>query len=309
MFPWCSARTTPTATGRASPVPVSNPGRRSDRGDGAGLSGDGIADLAVFNGGSGTVVELPGVGRGDSSMTAIRARSSISAGAIVQPPTFGGTSDLGYGVTAGGDLVGSTCVSRSRVVRRLFGPAGGRRAGLAKGGVVVALADGGVNLLSRRQQSSVASVLAAQGGVPNLPSAIEVVTQAEWPIKCRGQQRGLRQHLRVRPSGRHVGGGGFSPSSSPAFFSCRTPTLAVATAGALSMTTSAIVTNASATTASASTSNSTSSTSVSSTATSSVGLSLGGFTSLGNSSAGGDGGTVLVPVEGSTQRTHSSGPA
>ncbi len=68
------------------------------------LTANGIPDLAVVNGGSGTVTLLPGVGGGffdDQRPTVLFNLGS----AVVQPPTFAGASSLGYVVTASGNLV------------------------------------------------------------------------------------------------------------------------------------------------------------------------------------------------------------
>jgi FG-GAP-like repeat/Bacterial pre-peptidase C-terminal domain len=270
------------------------------------ISGNGIPDLAVFNAGSGTVIELPGVGRGFFDDQ--QPRTLINFGsALVQPPTFAGTSGLGYVVTAGGDLARfslSTAGAGASVV--YSGQHVVAAQAVASGQVVVALAGGGVDLLQPRGNTlTVESVLEAQGGVPNLPSAIDVVNEPGGQLNVLVSSQGsdnIFVFAQVAAPAEGEGGGVLPPSSSPGVFnSIQTPTLASLTTGATSaLTTSAIATSASATTASASTLSSTSSASVSSTATSSVGLSLGGFSSLGNSSASGSGGTVLVPVEGNT---------
>ena len=177
---------------------------------------------------------------------------------------------------------------------------------LANGQVVAALADGAVDLLNAQGNSlSLASVLQAQGGIPALPSAIDVVSKPSGQFSVLVSSEGSDNLYVFAPAAvsSEAEGGGALPvtSSAPALNSIQTPTLSSATASVTSaLTTSAITTSASATTSSTSSSTSTSAVSVSSTATSSVGLSLGGFSSLGNRSTGGNSSTILVPVEGNT---------
>ena len=61
-------------------------------------------DLLVFNGGSGTVTELPGVGNGFFDDRSPQTVFNLG-GALVQAPTFEGTTGVGYAVTVDGDLV------------------------------------------------------------------------------------------------------------------------------------------------------------------------------------------------------------
>ena len=267
-------------------------------------SGNGLPDLAVFNGGSGTVTELPGVGEGFFDDQ--NPRTLINFGsALLQPPTFVGTTDLGYVVTAGGDLLRFNLSSAGAGAAVAYsGQQVVAAQAVASGQVLVALADGGVDLLQPQGNAlTVESVLQAQGGVPALPSAIDVVNKPGGQLNVLVSSEGSDNIFVFSQAAASVGGGGALPGSSspPVFNSIQNPALPSATASVTSaFTTSAIATSASTTTASTSTSTSTSSATVSSTATSSVGLSLGGFSSLGNRSARGSGETVLVPVEGNT---------
>jgi hypothetical protein len=140
------------------------------------LGGKGLPDLVVTNGGSGTLTALPGVGRGFFDDQHPQALFNVGA-AVVQAPTFVGDSGLGYLVTAGGDLVrfdlnnpagGATGVFSGQDVQAAQAEASGL--------VVVALAGGAVEVLAPSGNGlSVVEQLQAQGGVPVLPSALQVV--------------------------------------------------------------------------------------------------------------------------------------
>ncbi len=269
-----------------------------------GSTASGAADLAIFNGGSGTVTELPGVGRGFFDDRAPRTLVNLGS-ALVQPPTFAGDSGLGYDVTASGELVrfdlsnpsgGSEVVFSGQQVVAAQAVAGGQ--------VVAAFAGGGVDLLEPRGNTlAVESILQAQGGVPAAPSTIDVVTKPGGQLNVLVSSEGSDNIFVFAQVGSQEVGGGVLPggASPPTLNTVANPTLSSATASAtFTLLTSAITTSASATTSSASTSASASSASVSSTSTASIGLSLGGFSSLGNRSTLGNADTVLVPVEGNT---------
>jgi len=266
------------------------------------LGSNGIPDLAVFNGGSGTVIKLPGVGRGffndQDPLTLFNLGS-----ALVQPPTFVGDSGLGYAVTAGGTLVrfdlgdpaaGASVVFSGRQV--LAAQA------LATGQVVVALSDGDVSLLSPQGNGlTLTSILQAQAGLPAVPSAIDVVSKAGGQFNVLVSSAGSDTIFvfdQVASSG-ESGGPVVSNPALPAFNSFQPPTLA-ATSQSFILNGGSVATSASASAATTSASASTSSSSASVTATTTVGLSLGTFSSLGNRSDSGTGGTVLVAVEGNT---------
>ena len=114
---------------------------------------------------------LPGVGGGffnDQDPTVLFNLGN----AVVQAPTFTGTSGLGYAVTAAGNLVKFDLddpAGGSSVV--YSGPAGRGRAGLASGQVVAALANGVVDLLAPQANGLVVqSQLQADGGHPCCPA-------------------------------------------------------------------------------------------------------------------------------------------
>jgi hypothetical protein len=267
-------------------------------------SANGLPDLAVFNGNSGTVIELPGVGEGFFDDQ--NPRTLINFGsALVQPPTFVGTTGLGYVVTAGGDLVRFNLSSAGADTSVVYsGQQVVAAQAVASGQVVVALDDGDVELLQPQGNAlTVESVLQAQGGVPASPSAIDVVNKPGGQLNVLVSSEGSDNIFVFSQVAASEGGGGALPggSSPPALNLVQTPTLSSASAGStFALATTAIATSASSTAATTSTSTSTSSASVSSTATASVGLSLGGFSSLANRSTTGNDSTVLVPVEGNT---------
>jgi hypothetical protein len=268
------------------------------------LNGDGVSDLAVFNAGSGTVTYLPGVGRGFFDDREPLPFLNFG-GALLQPPTFVGSTGLGYAVTASGNLVRFN----------LFFPGLGAPAvysgyqvlaaqALASGQVVVALANGAVDLLAPQGSGMVlASVLQAQGGVPAVPSAIDVVSKPGEQFNVLVSSEGSDHLFVFAQVENSVEGGGVLPGGSPppSFNLLQTPALAGASQ-VLSFTASAITTavSATATATSTSTSASASSSSVSVAATTSVGLSLGTFSSASTGTERGNAAAVLVPVEGNT---------
>ena len=149
--------------------------------------------------------------------------------ALVQPPTFVGTTGLGYVVTAGGDLVRFS----------LFVPGAGAPVvysgqqvvaaqALASGQVVVVLADGAVDLLQPQGNGlTVESVLQAQGGVPALPSAIEVVNKPGGQFNVLVSSEGsdnIFVFAQVEVSG-EAGGPFAGGSSAPALNSFQPPAL------------------------------------------------------------------------------------
>jgi hypothetical protein len=269
------------------------------------LNGDGIPDLAVFNGGSGTVTELPGVGRGFFDDRRPRMLLNFG-GALLQPPTFVGTTGLGYAVTAGGDLVrfnlfspglGASVVHSGQQVEAAQA--------LANGQVVVALADGAVDLLQPQGSGlKLASVLQARGGVPALPSAIDVVSKPGGQFNVLVSSEGSDQLFVFTQVENTLEGGGALPggSSPPGFNLVPTPAIAIASQS-FSFTAGAITTFGSSTATSSSASSSSTTNSATVAATTTVGLSLGTFSSLGNSPSPGNAAAVLVPVEGNTYQS------
>ncbi len=261
----------------------------------------GIPDLVVFNGGSGTITELPGVGNGFFNDQQPRTLFNLGS-ALVQPPTFVGDSGLGYSVTAGGNLVRFNLADLRGGASVVFSGEHVLAAqALATGQVVVALADGNVNILNPTGNSlTVASELSTQGETPAAASALEVIVKSNGQFDVLVSSQGsdtlsvfslggaLTETVTPTPGG----------SSLPALNAFQVAA-ATSTQGAV-LTGSVNVATASAATASASTSASTSSGAPSVTATTSVGLSLGGFSSLGNGTSRGTDDALLVSVEGNT---------
>jgi len=265
------------------------------------LTGDLVPDLAVVNGGSGTVTLLPGVGGGFFDDQQPKVLFNLGS-ALIQPPTFTGNTGLGYAVTAEGNLVRFDLDNPSAGASVVYS---GRQVvaaqALPSGQVVVALADGIVDVLAPQGNGlSVASELLPEGGTPALPSAIDVVGKSnglfDVLVSSQGSDTIFVFSLAATPSETvttPVGG-----PSPPSFSSFQSPTVTATQAFVLSANVNA--TSASLAVVSTSSSASTSSGSLSATTTSAVGLSLGNFSSLGNSSAKGTGDAVLVSVEGNT---------
>jgi len=265
------------------------------------LGASGIPDLAVFNGGSGTVTELPGVGRGFFNDQQPPTLFNLGS-ALVQPPTFVGDSGLGYAVTAEGNLVRFDLLNPSGGAAVVFsGQQVLAAQALAAGQVVVALANGTVSLLEPQGNGlKVASVLQAQGGTPALPSAIEVLNKPGGLPQFLVSSQGSDNIFVFDQLNASSETGTPFPSVSLPPLTAFQPATSVTGNLIFTATANAVAASASQTAATTSTSASTSSGSLSAIATSSMGMSLGIFSSLGNSSTTGPGGTILVPVEGNT---------
>jgi hypothetical protein len=136
----------------------------------------GNPDLAVINGGSGTITLLSGVGQGFFDDQHPQKLFDLGS-SLVQPPTFVGTSTLGYAVTAGGELVRFDLADPVAGARVVFSGADVVAArALPSGDVVAAIVGGAVELLVPHGDGlSVAANFQALGAVPTLPSAVEVL--------------------------------------------------------------------------------------------------------------------------------------
>jgi hypothetical protein len=139
----------------------------------------GNPDLVVTNGDSGTITLLPGVGQGFFDDQNPVTLFDLGA-AVVQAPTFVGNSGLGYEVTADGELVRFDLGDVAAGARVVFaGQDVVAARALSDGDVVVAIADGSVELLAPQGGGlTVAANLQAQGGTPVSPSAVEVLQTA-----------------------------------------------------------------------------------------------------------------------------------
>ncbi len=266
------------------------------------LNADGIPDLAVINGGSGTVTMLPGVGRGFFDDRKPEKLFNLGS-AVSQPPTFVGNTGVGYAVTAMGALIrfdldhpntGSRIVFSSQQVVAAQA--------LPTGQVVVAIADGSVKLLAPVGDNlNVAYVLQAQGGVPALPSAINVVYRASGKFDVLVSSQGsdtiyvFAQNAGSTTTGASPIGSVVTPTPSP-FGAFQAVTITVSQFIAVSAGES--VAGAFQSAVSASSSSSTTSSSASVVVTSTVGLSLGTFSSVGKNLSRGNSSAMLVPVAG-----------
>jgi hypothetical protein len=264
------------------------------------LTGNRVPDLAVVNGGSGTVTLLPAVGGGFFDDQRPRVLFNLGS-AVAQAPTFTGDSGLGYAVTANGNLV------RFDLDNPQFGAnvvySGGQvvaAQALPSGQVVAALADGIVDLLAPKGNFlAVESEFLSKGGTPALPSAIDVVNKANGLFDVLVTSEGS-DTIYVFDAGAALSEAsvlsGVSASAA-SLNSFQSFALTSTQVGLLVVNTNA--TSISATAASTSTSGATSAVSLSA-ATIATGLSLGTFSSLGNGPATGTGTAVLVSVEGNT---------
>jgi hypothetical protein len=263
------------------------------------LNNDLVPDLAVVNGGSGTITELRGVGGGFFDDRQPKVLFNLGS-SVVQPPTFTGDSGVGFAVTATGDLVRFDLNNPNSPASVVFS---GRQVlaaqALPSGQVVVALANGFVDFLVPRGNGlSVSSELLPTSGIPGLPSAIDVLPKPNGLLDILVSSQGSDTlsvfSLAASPAEPVVPSGGLSP---PSFSSSQSPTV---TATQAVLLTANVSTTASVTAASASTSATTNSGALSATSTSAVGLSLGTFSSLGNGSTKGTGEAVLAQVEGNS---------
>jgi hypothetical protein len=260
-----------------------------------------VPGLAIINGGSGTVTELPGVGRGFFDDRKARTLFNLGA-AVVQPPSFASGSSVGFAVTAGGDLVRFDLSDPTSGASDVYaGQHVVAAQALAGGQVVVALADGAVNLLVPRGGGlSVASQLRAQGDTPSLPSAIEVVSTPSGHLNVLVSSQGSDTiFVFAQASAPSEGGAPTVNAPLTSFFNSGQATVVTATQ-VIALTSSASAASSSQSAASTGASASASFGSLGGVVSSAIGLSLGTFSSLGNGAVKGPASTVLVSVEGNT---------
>jgi hypothetical protein len=179
------------------------------------MNADGIPDLVVTNGGSGTVTLLPGVGQGFFDDRHPATLFNLS-GAVVQPPTFVGDTELGYVVTASGDLVRFDLSDPSAGAKVVFA---GHHVladeALSSGQVVVALAGGAVDVLTPEGDSlSVAADLQPQGGVPVASSALEIIQTSGGQLEALVSSQGSNTVFVFALSGAATETGGGSGTDS-----------------------------------------------------------------------------------------------
>jgi FG-GAP-like repeat len=181
------------------------------------INGDKIPDLVVTNGGSGTVTLLPGVGQGFFDDRRPQTLFDLGS-AIVQPPSFVGNTEVGYVVTADGELVRFDLGDIAEDAEVVFSS---QRVlaveALASGQVVVALAGGAVKVLTPQGDSlSVAADLMPQGGVPELSSSLEILQTSGGQLEALVSSQGSDTVFVFALGGaaKEVGGGSGSDSGS-----------------------------------------------------------------------------------------------
>ena len=179
----------------------------------ADLTDNSFPDLAVVNGGSGTVTLLRGVGGGFFDDQDPKVLFNLGS-AVVQPPTFTGTSSVGYAVTALGNLVRFNLDNPSAGASVVYsGQQVVAAQALTSGQVVVALADGVVDLLvPQGNLLSLGSQLLADGATPSLPSSIEVLAKANGLFDVLVSSQGS-DDLSVFSLGGAVAPGGVTPAT------------------------------------------------------------------------------------------------
>jgi len=149
------------------------------------LDGDGIPELVVTNGASGTLAVLPGVGQGffnDQHPQIL----TVPGNPVIGAPSFAGLSADGVLTTGDGRLVAFNLDDFAATVRTVFLPGPGEgvtaEATLPNGELVAAEQDGAVVLLEQGPGSSffqTAQSLTGLTGTPADPSALAVLeTQA-----------------------------------------------------------------------------------------------------------------------------------
>jgi hypothetical protein len=261
------------------------------------LSGDNVPDLAVIDGDSGTVVLLPGVGRGFFD----DRRASVLfhlGGAVAQPPTFAGDSGVGYAVTVDGGLVRFDLKNPSVGAAVVFSAQPVLTAqALPDGQVVAALAGGSVAILAPAGNGlSVVSELHPQGATPTLASSLQVVNAANGSFNVLVTSQGS-DTIFVFAQGGTATAAGAGATGGPALASFSTGAASGGSATQVVALT-ASVNAAGAASTSASTSSSASAAASTASATGAAGISLGQFTSSVNASARGTDTALLVPIEG-----------
>ncbi|HKI31683.1 MAG TPA: VCBS repeat-containing protein [Gemmataceae bacterium] len=143
------------------------------------VNGDGIPDLVVTNGGSGTFTVLPGVGQGffnDQHPQVL----TVPGNPVLLAPSFFGTSGQGVVATADGLLVGFNLDNFAGSVRTLFAPPSGEGVAAAEAladGHVVAALDGGavVELAPAGGALAVTGAFVPLSGIPSDPSALLIL--------------------------------------------------------------------------------------------------------------------------------------
>jgi hypothetical protein len=143
------------------------------------VAGDGVLDLVVTNGQSGTLTVLPGVGQGffnDQNPQVLK----VPGNPVLEAPSFFGTSNQGVVATADGRLIGFNLGEFALSVGPVFAPPAGDGVAAAEAladGHVVAALDGGevVDLAPVGGGLVVDAALLSLTGIPSDPSALAVL--------------------------------------------------------------------------------------------------------------------------------------
>jgi hypothetical protein len=143
------------------------------------VNGDGIPDLVVTNGQSGTFTVLPGVGQGFFNDTNPQVLN-VPGNPVLQAPSFVGASSQGVVATGDGRLIGFDLTDFAASVHTVFTPPAGEgvdaAAALADGQVVAALAGGAVvDLAPSAGGLAVEQTFQALTGIPSEPSTLAVL--------------------------------------------------------------------------------------------------------------------------------------
>jgi hypothetical protein len=155
------------------------------------FNGNAVADLVVTNGGSGTLTMLPGVGLGFFDDRNPQELLNIGS-AVIAPPTFVGSSGLGYVVTTTGDLMRFDLNNLGAGADAVFpGHNVVAAQAFSTGQVAVLIADGSVKILvPQGDQMAVQAELRADAGVPALPSSLEVLQKADGKFEVLVSSQG-----------------------------------------------------------------------------------------------------------------------
>lgn len=146
------------------------------------VTGNGIPDLVVTNGQSGTFTVLPGVGQGFFNDQNPRVLN-VPGNPVLEAPSFFGTSNQGVMATADGRLIGFDLADFAASVGTVFAPPDGEGVAaveaLADGHVVAALEGGTVvDLAPSNGGLVVERTFLSLSGISSDPSALEVLEGA-----------------------------------------------------------------------------------------------------------------------------------
>jgi hypothetical protein len=156
------------------------------------VTGDGIPDLVVTNGTSGTLSVLPGVGQGFFNDQSPRVLN-VPGNPVLGAPAFVGTSGVGVVPTGTGQLFGVNLNTLTVTPQPVFAPPAGEGVAavqaLADGDLVVAEEGGGVQLLAPgpgAAQYEPVQTYAALTGIPSEPSALAVLADGDVLVTSEG---------------------------------------------------------------------------------------------------------------------------